>query len=136
MMRLPNPYKHWLRGSFTSARDIQKVVKETAIRCKVKDIYPEITWGFSNRLVASVGIAQWWVDDYGNKYWDMRFASQLWMGMEPDDRKNTIVHEVCHLAIQRLHDHSTPGIKTHGDEWRELMLVCGEDPDKSSYGNW
>lgn len=53
----------------------------------------------------------------------IRFSTLFWPSMTESQRRNTVIHEVCHLVAHKLYG---PFIKPHGREWKALMLDCGE----------
>jgi len=125
------PYSKWLKGDYCAAEEVQKCIADTCNQCGIGHIYEHIEWCFSSRFKTTLGQAEAWLDkEDGRKRWSIKLASRLWMEMSPAERKNTIVHEVCHLAAMHLY---TELDDDHGPEWQALMRKCNEDPFMVSY---
>ncbi len=126
-----DPYLKWMTGPYCKSSDIEDLMRETCKTCSI-DIFQEIVWYFEKRFTSTVGLAEYWTDSKGNQHWRIRYAAGMWIPMGSEARKNTIVHEVCHLAVEKLYGHGwKEGVRVtdHGKHWRELMIKCGEDPD-------
>jgi hypothetical protein len=56
------------------------------------------------------------------------------MAIGASGRRNTIIHEVCHLAVEKIYGHKKKVPKgeipvlDHGEQWQDLMWKCGEHP--------
>jgi SprT protein len=57
----------------------------------------------------------------------VRFSVPLFRLASIDERRATIVHEVCHILNRELHGNA---VQPHGDEWKLLMLLAGELPER------
>ena len=55
----------------------------------------------------------------------IRLSLPLWPRTSPEERRSTVLHELCHVVAQRRHG---PRVQPHGPEWRELMGIVGETP--------
>lgn len=51
-----------------------------------------------------------------------------WLNLHPAEKKNVIVHEVCHLIVTYLNYNNWSVIPHHGKEWVKCMLNAGETP--------
>jgi len=66
--------------------------------------------------------------------WLLRYSSKFWPTLSDAERRNTIIHEVCHLAVERLYGHCAKPkegeilVLDHGSQWQSLMTKCGEAP--------
>lgn len=98
------------------------------------DVYDELVWRFNDRLRAVYGQAEYWRDENKKMNWKIQYATKYWIPMGVDARRNIIIHEVCHLAVEKLYGHCArprkgeEAVLDHGEQWQELMLRCGEDP--------
>lgn len=61
----------------------------------------------------------------------VRFSVPLWERATPDERRECVVHEVCHIVDR--HEASLadrPLGKPHGVLWQRLMRRCGLNPER------
>ena len=54
----------------------------------------------------------------------IRLSVPLWGRALEEDRKETVIHETCHIIVFYKHATADP----HGPEWREAMKNCGLEP--------
>lgn len=116
-----------------SPEEIDNLHKFYCCELGVSDILKNFTWRFEKRFIATVGQAEYWDDEkIGEMRYLIRYATRYWVPMGAVRRRNTIAHEVCHLAVERLFGHGNviDGIKVkdHGYHWKLLMFKLGEDP--------
>ena len=117
-----------------SPEEIDNLHKFYCLELGVLDILKNFTWRFEKRFTATMGKAEYWVDEkFGEMHYLIRYATRYWVPMGAVGRRNTIAHEICHLAVERLFGHGNviDGIKVndHGYHWKLLMRKCGEDPN-------
>jgi len=130
-----DPYLKWMTGPYCTSVEIEALMRQTCKTCGISDIFSEIAWRFEKRFTVTLGQAEYWTDSCGKNHWLIRYAAGMWIPIGVEARKNTIVHEVCHLAVERLYGHCwkpKPGqerVTDHGKHFRMLMKKCGEDPD-------
>lgn len=55
----------------------------------------------------------------------IRISPMIWERATPEQRRETIIHETCHVVAYHLHGLA---IKPHGVEWRQAMDNCGVEP--------
>ena len=131
-----NPYQILL-PQFTlycKREEIDALHRHTCRRLGIEGIYPDIRWSFNSRFRAILGQAEYWCDESGKMRWKIQYASKYWIPMGVEARRNTIVHEICHLAVEKLYGHCArpkdgeERVLDHGEQWQELMLKCGEEP--------
>lgn len=72
----------------------------------------------NNRFTARLGDARY---DRLRGVGRVRFSLPLWPRASVEERRETIVHEVCHV-VQRLR---YPMSSAHGHEWKMLMRQAG-----------
>lgn len=57
----------------------------------------------------------------------IRLSPLIWEHATETERRETIIHEACHIASFHLHGTE---IKPHGIEWRQAMANCEVKPDR------
>ena len=62
---------------------------------------------------------------YKKCQYSIKLSAPLWPRACEAERRNTIIHEACHLI-----DHYMTGRMDHGTNWRRLMGACGESADR------
>lgn len=55
----------------------------------------------------------------------IRISPLIWERASETDRRETIIHEACHIVAFHLHGN---GIRPHGTEWKQAMANCGVEP--------
>lgn len=55
----------------------------------------------------------------------IRLSPRIWVRATETERRETIIHEACHLVCFHLNGTE---IKPHGIEWRQAMVNCGVEP--------
>lgn len=79
---------------------------------------------FSKRMTLAMGRAR--VHDVGgHDEYSIKLSYPLWPRASATERKNTIIHEACHLIDYRKHERMN-----HGRNWKHLMCLCGETPSR------
>jgi hypothetical protein len=131
-----NPYIHWFPGftKYCDSVSVKLLHRELCEKLDIFDVYLGLLWDFEENFRSILGQAEYWSDSSGKKHWKIRYASKFWLPIGEEGRRNTIAHEVCHLAVERLYGHCArpePGqekVLDHGTHWEKLMEKCGEDP--------
>jgi len=116
-----------------SPKEIENLHKFYCQELDISDILKNFTWRFERRFTATLGQAEYWDDEKsGETKYLIRYATRYWIPMGAINRRNTIAHEICHLAVEKLFGHGNVvnGIKVsdHGYHWKLLMYKCGENP--------
>ena len=57
----------------------------------------------------------------------IRLSVPLWSRASTDDRRETVIHETCHIIVKYKLDPFTPD---HGAEWKQAMKNCGCEPNR------
>lgn len=121
--------------NWTKASDnVNKWIKETCKRCGYPKFYNGITWEWNKRFTWRLGDA-----NYGKLL--IRLSYQAWPLLPQHERKDTVVHEVCHLLTYYgwrknfrsdwLRNKNRPS--AHGKEWKEMMKRAGiKNPQRCS----
>lgn len=58
----------------------------------------------------------------------IRLSVPLWSRCTGDDKRETVIHETCHVIVGYKNCDSTKRVKPHGPEWRAAMIRCGLKP--------
>lgn len=112
--------------TFMLTSDIDSQVKRTCEILGFPDLITKIRWRWNARLTRSIGRAT-----YRKMFIDL--STKLFMLLSPTQRRDTIIHEVCHLIA--YHKYVTllgRRIKGHGKEWKMLMRLAGGTPKACS----
>ncbi len=108
-----------------------KVVKTTLTKCNTSNIFHLVEINFSTRMTRSLGNVCYSEVESG-PYKGMIINAHiglseiLWPFINQAERRNTIIHEVCHLVA--FHNYGL-NIKAHGKEWKRYMGLCNLPPD-------
>jgi len=61
----------------------------------------------------------------------VRFSVPLWLRASEEERRETVIHEICHLVTS--HEARLAGVtveKSHGPEWKAVMRRAGVTPKR------
>ncbi len=58
----------------------------------------------------------------------IRLSSPLWPLAGEAERRETVIHEICHIVAFHESFLSGKRIKAHGSEWKSKMRACGLEP--------
>ena len=103
---------------YTSDVEITDLVQSTFAHVGSNKYAETVSWKWNTRFRVCLGRA----------YFDMmqlEFSTYLWRMAKPEERINTVIHEACHLAADKLYEH-----QEHGEPWQYLMLLCGVQPEE------
>jgi len=129
----PNPQLSYLPvfQQYSSTIEVDQLHESLCKKLAIEDILTNFSWSFSNRFRNTFGEAEYFKEK-GTMRWRIRYASRFWILIGAEARKNLITHEVCHLAVEKLYGHGKQShgfVYDHGQEWQDLMIKCGEDPN-------
>jgi SprT protein len=57
----------------------------------------------------------------------IRLSLPLWPRATEEDRKDTVIHETCHVIVGYMFGWTVP---PHGLQWQEAMKRCGLQPER------
>lgn len=77
---------------------------------------PGYTAVFSNKLTSSMG-------NVNHRSKVVKYSRPIWQRATPDERKNTVIHEVAHAVVAHFHGRQ-PGV-SHGAKWKRQMRAMG-----------
>lgn len=92
------------------------------------DLLPDLQVLWSDRFTSKMGDARWRPLRQKHR---VRFSAPLWPRATPKERRETVIHEVCHIVAFQLAFEKSRKIKPHGIEWQDLMLRCGIQPERT-----
>lgn len=101
-------------------KQVSKWIKEACRKCRCPRLASQITFEFHPRFTRRGGDC----DLYRKK---LRFSEPLWPRMSETQRRQTVIHETCHLIRYTLYGHTRT---YHDDKWKLLMVICGAEPDR------
>ncbi|QGJ69809.1 SprT domain-containing protein [Planctomycetales bacterium 10988] len=97
----------------------QQVI-EACERCQTGKLAEQITIKFNPRFTSRAGDANY-------RSLTIRLSQPLWQRMAPAERRETVIHEACHLIA---YFHHGSQIAPHGPEWQSMMIRCGLEPKR------
>jgi SprT protein len=97
---------------------VEEHIGTTCLALGVPQLADEIEWSWNKRLTRAIARAHFRTNH-------IELSALLFPLLTVDDRKDTIIHEVCHLVAHHIHG---PGIRHHGREWKSLMIEAGGRP--------
>ena len=94
---------------------------------KVPELFPKLQVEWNSRFTRRMGDAEW-KKLKGTGI--VRFSLPLWPRATPEERRNTVIHEVCHIVANYKYQlWRNPGRRNpHGKEWAYCMRQCGQNP--------
>lgn len=81
---------------------------------------------FNGRFSRRMGDATY---SYATKHGECRYSSPLWAFADAEERRETVIHEVCHVLTFRIFGGERK-IKGHGPEWKRVMRIAGAKGDR------
>lgn len=112
--------------SFLLKSEIDGQIKETCEKLGFADLVAKIRWCWNSKLTRAIGRAT-----YRKNVIDL--SHKLFQLISPTERRDTIIHEVCHLiAYEKFVVRGGRSIKGHGPEWKMLMRQAGGTPKSCS----
>ena len=102
-----------------------ETIRWTCNTLLVPELFAKITVEWNNRFTRKMGDANW-------KLNRVRFSVPLWPRASEDERRTTVIHEVCHLVANYKYKlfEKRGRRNPHGQEWKHLMKLCGIRPER------
>lgn len=97
---------------------IRESIEAACRACGVPELSGRIRVSWSGRFVARMGDARW---DTVRGAGLIRLSRPLWPQASPEEQRETVVHEACHVIADYLYR----GKQGHGPGWRRMMALCG-----------
>lgn len=101
--------------AYDNLDEIRTLAVATLIKCKLQSLVPLLNIKFNDRLLTCLGEA-----NFSTK--SITLSSQMWRRAGDSERKEVIIHEICHLAADYYLGVSE---KPHGKGWSFLMGKFG-----------
>lgn len=106
--------------------EINGQIKRTCELLNVPELAAKIKWNWNHGMRSVIGVANL-------NQLRIQFSSKLFALLSPEERRDTIIHEVCHhVAFQVYVIQRKIRIKGHGREWQMLMRQAGGTPKRCS----
>jgi len=110
--------------SYHTRNSINSIIKHTCDMNGVPWLASLINFRFNNKLTSTWGKA------HGDKKL-IELSTLMWLA-RPEERYDTVVHEVCHIIVWYKHGSR---VKHHGKEWRECMRHAKVNPKVGADGS-
>ncbi len=112
-------------------REVHAWIGETLEKLDCVGLSDQLDVQWNNRFTRKIGDSR--IEVCEARYWSrIRFSVKLWPRATPEQRRSTVIHEVCHLVCAyQAHAGGQVRPKVHGVEWGMLMRRCGVPPDRT-----
>lgn len=117
LLRVPG-FDHHAKLEAGSVEEVSSIIVDTCKRLNLVSLPKLVSWSWNSRFKVCMGDATW-------PRAHIRLSSALWPRASVDERRETVVHETCHLAVAHLRGHMQAGGGAHGRLWQSLMLDAG-----------
>ncbi len=107
-----------------TSSEIRNLIRHTCFACGCPELSPKIRYSWNDWFTRRMGDATY---DFANGTGRVRFSKPLWGRAPLRERKNTIVHEVCHIITYYKYGKSA---SPHGAHWKRMMMLAGEFPER------
>lgn len=107
-------------GPYTNEREIRAVLEEVGAELGCEELLSRVSLEWSHRFTSRLGDATW----SGCGRHQIRLSQVLWPVTSPEERRETIVHEACHIFVFENHGGGMT-VEPHGADWIECMAACG-----------
>ena len=101
---------------------IRKCIRYACERNGVPELTKVIYIEWNSRFTSRLGDAIYNSISMGAR---IRLSVPLWPRASENDRRETVIHETCHVIVGFKHGF---GPAAHGSEWRGAMQNCGVEP--------
>ncbi len=106
--------------------DVSRWVAETKTRLGHSGLAIRVEW--STRLTNAMGKA--FCPRVLGMPQRIKLSSQIWPRASQEERRETTIHEVCHIIAYHEALQNGTRINPHGYEWQVLMRRCGLVPER------
>lgn len=107
---------------YNTMSEITELVKETFDKCGEPELFDSTTIQWNSRFTRRMGDAIYYRRTKNGR---VRFSSVLWERASPEERRETVIHEACHIVAEKNH----PGAN-HGPVWKRYMKMAGAKGDR------
>ncbi len=116
-------------ANYITRQEAYELINETFIKCGQPDLVGRVTVQFNSRFTSRMGDA---IYHKRNDRGRIRLSSPLWHYASVAERRNTIIHEACHILAERDNQKDyiigrgrRPKRVGHGRAWRDFMHMAG-----------
>ena len=117
-------------ADYITQNEAIELINETFIKCGQPDLVGKVSVSFNNRFTSRMGDALY---IRRNDRGQIRLSRPLWGYATPEERRNTIIHEACHILADRDNEKKFNPEFTrrrvkrvgHGSLWRRYMRRAG-----------
>lgn len=106
--------------------EVRQLVTETLAHLGHSNLTINIEW--KSRFTRRFGDAQYKRTPYPHGI--IRFSIPLWERATDEERRQVVIHELCHVVQAAEHKQGTFSGGPHGYEWKRLMYKCGVKPER------
>ena len=107
---------------YNTMTEIHGLIKETFNLCGEPELYERIKVQWNSRFTRRMGDAIYYRRSGTGR---VRFSPVLWDRATPEERRETVIHEACHIVAEKNH----PGA-SHGPVWKRYMRQAGAKGDR------
>lgn len=104
------------------ASNVNRWLLETCQMCGRSEVFPLLTWEFSEELRAEGGECITYYEGQRVASAHIRLSSGYWRDHPDEHRKNLVIHEACHAIANYLGGFD----QGHNENWGKLMRRCGQ----------
>jgi len=108
---------------YSTKEEIREIIEWCCNQCNVPELAPKIRFEFNNRFTNRMGDAIYHPLSGTGR---VRFSRPLWPRALEEKRRNTIIHETCHVIA----NYKYGGNQGHNYLWKSTMIDCGEEPKR------
>jgi SprT protein len=100
---------------------LAEAVAKTLVQKKIAEVGQVIVVEWNRRFTKRLGDGGYNPVTFQSK---IRLSVPLWPRASEQDRRETVIHEACHVIVGFKHGVAA----AHGYEWKESMKNCGVEP--------
>ncbi len=110
-----------LKRHHSDDRDIRRWVRFACDCNHVPELAQVITVEWNRRFTRRLGDALYDPRSFRAR---IRLSGPLWERASEQDRRETVIHEACHVIVA----YKFGSVHPHGQKWRKAMRNCGVEP--------
>lgn len=114
-------------SEYTTKEEISQLIKETFDVCGESDLFDCTKIQWNSRFTRRMGDARY---NHFKGTGRVRFSSVLWNRATPEERRETIIHEACHVVAERHARRLGRRTAGHGPIWKRYMTQAGAKGDR------
>ena len=114
-------------SDYTTMTEIHELIKETFDLCEEPELYEYTKIQWNSRFTSRMGDALYY---HRTNTGRIRFSPLLWNRASPEERRETVIHEACHIVAERCARRTGRGKAGHGPIWKRYMKIAGAKGDR------